>query len=540
MFVFKKKEISVVIVFILGLFMTVLPKAYATPDIGIWPSYGGDFEIFNVEQGSGPSDARKVWIQNKGTSDLIITAISSPNEPFSLVSPPIVPFTIKPGSEKEINIQFSPVTQGAYNSKVIISSDDMGKPNLDVPLTGTADEDPVTISPGDFVTGEIKVVGDTDVFYFYGKKDDTVSINTNAQQKYSGGGNFLPQWQLYAPDGLLVKVMDIGGSDTVTLPATGTYTILIIDSSTSELNKDSGRYGLSLQGTSASLVSGQHIDSGQNLTDEIEAIGDTDSFNFNAVQGDTVSINTAALKKYSGGGNFLPQWQLYAPDGSLVKVMDIGGSATVTLPATGTYTILIIDSSTSELNKDSGQYSLSLQCIGCTTTPTVTATTTPTPTGTPTTTQTPTPTATNTPTPTATPTVTPTVTPTQTPTATVTATPTPTATKTPTPTATPTPVSCNIATAITSSSSTVTVAKGNSTTVTITVTGAGGCRVESDTVSASSSDRSVATVSPSKATTNASGQATFTIRGSQKGSAKVTFKESTANLKTKVQVKVTK
>jgi len=128
----------------------------------------------------------------------------------------------------------------------------------------------------------------------------------------------------------------------------------------------------------------------------------------------------------------------------------------------------------------------------------------------------------------------PTPTPSSTPVPTATATPTATVTKT------PTPISCDVATAITSSSSTVTVAKGNSTTVTITVTGAGGCREERDTVSASSSDRSVATVSPSKATTNASGQATFTIRGSQKGSAKVTFKESTANLKTKVQVKVTK
>ncbi|HHT9142283.1 MAG TPA: Ig-like domain-containing protein [Candidatus Wujingus californicus] len=122
------------------------------------------------------------------------------------------------------------------------------------------------------------------------------------------------------------------------------------------------------------------------------------------------------------------------------------------------------------------------------------------------------------------------------------ATPTPTATATATKTATPTatPVSCDVATAITSSSSTVTVTKGNSTTVTITVTGANGCAVVDDTVKASVNNSSIATVTPSKAKTDANGQATFTITGNKKGSAKVTFKESTANLKTKTTVNVTK
>ncbi|MDO8094963.1 MAG: Ig-like domain-containing protein, partial [Candidatus Brocadiales bacterium] len=109
----------------------------------------------------------------------------------------------------------------------------------------------------------------------------------------------------------------------------------------------------------------------------------------------------------------------------------------------------------------------------------------------------------------------PVTTPTATQTATATETPTPTAT------ATATPESCDVATAITSSSSTVTVTKGDSTTVTVTVTGADGCAVVNDTVKATSNDTSIATVSPSKAKTNADGQATFTITGNKKGSAKV-------------------
>ncbi|HHT9148611.1 MAG TPA: Ig-like domain-containing protein, partial [Candidatus Wujingus californicus] len=103
---------------------------------------------------------------------------------------------------------------------------------------------------------------------------------------------------------------------------------------------------------------------------------------------------------------------------------------------------------------------------------------------------------------------------------------------------TATPVSCDVATAITSSSSTVTVAKGNSTTVTVTVTGANGCALVGDTVKASVNNSSIATITPSKAKTDADGQATFTITGNKKGSAKVTFKEKTASLKTKTTVNV--
>ena len=116
----------------------------------------------------------------------------------------------------------------------------------------------------------------------------------------------------------------------------------------------------------------------------------------------------------------------------------------------------------------------------------------------------------------------------------------PVTTPTITPIVTATPELCDVATAITSSSSTVTVAKGNSTTVTVTVTGANGCAVVDDTVKASVNNSSIATVTPSKVKTDANGQATFTITGNKKGSAKVTFKDKTANLKTKTEVNVTK
>jgi 5-hydroxyisourate hydrolase-like protein (transthyretin family) len=102
-----------------------------------------------------------------------------------------------------------------------------------------------------------------------------------------------------------------------------------------------------------------------------------------------------------------------------------------------------------------------------------------------------------------------------------------------------TPVSCDVATAISAPAS-VTVTKGDSTEVTVTVTGADGCKVVNDKVKATSKDTSIATVSPSRAMTDANGQATFTITGNAKGLAKVKFRESMANLKTKTTVNVTK
>ena len=76
--------------------------------------------------------------------------------------------------------------------------------------------------------------------------------------------------------------------------------------------------------------------------------------------------------------------------------------------------------------------------------------------------------------------------------------------------------------------------------MTVIVTGEICCAVVGDKVKATSNNTGIATVSPSKATTDANGQATFTITGNKKGSAKVTFTEASAKLKTKTKVTVTK
>ena len=169
-------------------------------------------------------------------------------------------------------------------------------------------------------------------------------------------------------------------------------------------------------------------------------------------------------------GGFRPRWELYAPDGSLVKNLESGGSATATLPATGTYTIVVGDGEYrygDGYNNQAGQYGLSLQCIACTTT-------------------------------------------------------------------------CEPE-SIAAFPSKLTLNVYESGDVVVTVTGKGGCPVEGETVTAmiKKSGRKRITVSPTSATTNADGEATFTIIAKNKaGNATVTFMDGI--LKTTVKVKVVK
>lgn len=74
----------------------------------------------------------------------------------------------------------------------------------------------------------------------------------------------------------------------------------------------------------------------------------------------------------------------------------------------------------------------------------------------------------------------------------------------------------------------------------MTVTCVNGYAIVDNKVKASVNDSSVATVSPSKMKTDANGRATFMVTGNKKGSAKVTFKEFTVNLKTMTTVEVGK
>lgn len=132
--------------------------------------------------------------------------------------------------------------------------------------------------------------------------------------------------------------------------------------------------------------------------------------------------------------------------------------------------------------------------------------------------------------------------PTPTPaTATPTPLPTPTLTATVTPSPTPTPVGCE-AESISASQEELELKWEESDEVVVTLIPAEGCPPEEGeviTAKVNRTGRKRISVSPQSATTNAQGEATFTITAKKKtGNAKVRFRHG--NLKITVKVKVVK
>lgn len=93
-----------------------------------------DFGTVPVGQTAGPV---AVTIQNPGTVDLTVSAISSPAGDFS-VSYPSLPLTLPPSGSATVNTFFSPTSAGTHSSSFDISSDAIGQPTVTVNLQGEA------------------------------------------------------------------------------------------------------------------------------------------------------------------------------------------------------------------------------------------------------------------------------------------------------------------------------------------------------------------------------------------------------------------
>jgi hypothetical protein len=116
-----------------------------------------------------------------------------------------------------------------------------------------------------------------------------------------------------------------------------------------------------------------------------------------------------------------------------------------------------------------------------------------------------------------------------------------TATETPTPVASPTrtPTVCE-AELVSVSPSTLSLKRKKSSTVTVTVTGYDGCAVEGETITATinAAGKKRISVSPTSASTDESGQASFTVTAKKAGNARITFKAG--GVKKSMTVKVRK
>jgi Abnormal spindle-like microcephaly-assoc'd, ASPM-SPD-2-Hydin/Fibronectin type III domain len=122
----------------------------------------------------GNTATQKVTISNQGAQNLIVTQITNPNDPFSILSKPATPLTIAPGSSVDLTVQFLPPGIGRFGGDFTISSNDTTTPFVTVTLAGTGTSTPVpnlSIDPEviDFPNGssvtilEIKNTGDADL-----------------------------------------------------------------------------------------------------------------------------------------------------------------------------------------------------------------------------------------------------------------------------------------------------------------------------------------------------------------------------------------
>ena len=141
-----------------------------------------NFPVINVQPlfidfGSvrgGNTATQKVTITNQGGLDLVISQISNPTGPFTILSKPATPVTIPAGGSLELTVQFQPPGIGRFGGAFTISSNDPTNPFVTVTLAGTGTSNPVPnldLSQAviDFPTGssvttlEITNTGDADL-----------------------------------------------------------------------------------------------------------------------------------------------------------------------------------------------------------------------------------------------------------------------------------------------------------------------------------------------------------------------------------------
>jgi hypothetical protein len=141
---------------------------------------------------------------------------------------------------------------------------------------------------------------------------------------------------IYDPNGTLIgqsgTSLGLDSNWHLTLPATGTYTILIDPYSTT-----TGSVTLTL---SSEINAGTIVADGSSVTGTINRVGQRARMTFDGTAGQIVSLGVNAT--LPGCCNFLG---IYNPDGSLLDQsgvsLTLDSNWHLTLPATGTYTILI-------------------------------------------------------------------------------------------------------------------------------------------------------------------------------------------------------
>jgi hypothetical protein len=182
------------------------------------------------------------------------------------------------------------------------------------------------------------------------------------------GGTVLPVAELYDPNGVLrFRTLPNRQSLSVSLPATGTYTVIVHDDNL----VDGGTYNINMHSSSGKC--GAAIQCGQTLAGVLPGAKNSttlphaqqDGYTFTATQGEAVVFAAVAT-----GGTVAPVAELYDPSGVLrFRTLPNRQSLSVSLPVTGTYTVVVhddnlVDGGTYNVNvhSSSGKCGAAIQC----------------------------------------------------------------------------------------------------------------------------------------------------------------------------------
>ncbi|MGH9842869.1 MAG: pre-peptidase C-terminal domain-containing protein, partial [Blastocatellia bacterium] len=218
--------------------------------------------------------------------------------------------------------------------------------NYAVNLQFTTGRCGTSISCGQTLSRNIDSIARQDTYTFNGNAGEAVNVGAVAVS-----GVLAARAEIYSPSNTLIGANGFGNTNTgsLTLPATGTYTILVRDFN---LNR-TGPYAINLQFTTGRC--GTAIACGETKTGRnIASIAQQDSYTFSANAGEAVNIAAVATS-----GELAARLELYSPANTLIGANGFGNTNTgsLRLPATGVYTILVRDFN---LNR-TGVYAINLQ-----------------------------------------------------------------------------------------------------------------------------------------------------------------------------------
>jgi hypothetical protein len=244
-----------------------------------------------------------------------------------------------PVSPVEMNGVTLPVS-GTY-TMLVGACGDTGTGNYEIYAQRTNHPSgPITLLWGQVQTGSISSAAQNNSYTFSASANDVVNF-----AMVPTSGSLSPRMRLYNPAGVLIATAYNGGCpvspvemNTVTLSASGTYTMLVGDCS----DTNTGNYTLYAQRTN-SPAGPIALLWGQVQTSSISSVAQSDTYTFSASANDVVNFAMVPTN-----GSLSPRIRLYNPAGALIATAYNGGCPvspvemnTVTLPVGGTYTMLV-------------------------------------------------------------------------------------------------------------------------------------------------------------------------------------------------------